>query len=59
LDQVLESGVPLEIERKGRRLRLIPTDAPAKLDRVAGHADYIVGNPENLVHVDWSHEWHA
>lgn len=57
LDQVLDTGVPLEIERNGRRLRVIPTDAPPKLDRVTGHEDYIVGDPEDLVHVDWSNEW--
>jgi hypothetical protein len=57
LDQVLESGAPLEIERNGRRLRVISVDAPPKLDRVIGHADYIVGEPDELVHVDWSHEW--
>ncbi len=57
LDQVLDSGVPLEIERNGRRLRVIPTDAPPKLDRVVGHADYVVGDPEELVHIDWSNEW--
>lgn len=57
LDQVLETGVPLEIERKGRRLRLAPIDGPAKLDRLVGHPDYLDGDPEELVHVDWSGEW--
>ena len=59
LDQVLESGVPLEIERNGRRLRVVSMEAPSKLDRVIGHQDYIVGDPEELVHIDWSDEWHA
>jgi hypothetical protein len=57
LDEVLETGVPLEIERNGRRLRVIPTDAPPKLDRLVAHDDYIVGDPESLIHVDWSGEW--
>lgn len=57
LDQVLDSGVPLEIERNGRRLRVVPVDAPSKLDRLIEHPDYIVGDPEDLVHMDWSHEW--
>ena len=57
LDQVLDTGVPLEIERNGRRLRVIPMDAPLKLDRVVGHEDYVVGDPEELVHIDWSTEW--
>jgi len=58
LDEVLETGVPLEIERKGRRLRIIPSDAPSKLDRLVPHPGSIVGDPEDLVHIDWSGEWH-
>jgi len=57
LDQVLETGLPLEIVRKGRRLRLVPADAPGKLERLVEHDDYIVGDPEDLVHMDWSGEW--
>ncbi len=57
LDQVIESGVPLEIERNGHRLRVTSVDAPPKLDRLIEHEDYIVGDPEALVHMDWSSEW--
>lgn len=57
LDRVLDTGIPLDIERRGRRLRIIPADAPPKLDRLVGHPDYILGDPEELVHVDWSGEW--
>jgi hypothetical protein len=59
LDQVLESGTPVEIERRGRRLRIVPADhAPGrKLDRLEPHPDAIVGDPEDLVHLDWSSEW--
>ena len=57
LDQVLETGVPLEIERKGHRLRIVPSDAPSKLSRLAGDKNYIVGDPEDFVHIDWSGEW--
>jgi len=57
LDQVLESGVPLEIERNGRRLRVVPDDARSKLDRLVPHPGTIIGDPEDLVHLDWTHEW--
>jgi hypothetical protein len=56
LDQVLESGRPVEIERGGRRLRIVPVDGGSKLDRLV-ERDVIVGDPEELVHVDWSGEW--
>ena len=57
LDEVLETGVPLEIERKGRRLRVVPADGPSKLARCSPRPDYIAGDPEDLVHLDWSREW--
>jgi antitoxin (DNA-binding transcriptional repressor) of toxin-antitoxin stability system len=57
LDEVLASGVPLEVERGGRRLRIVPVDGPAKLSRLSPHPGTIVGDPEDLVHLDWSGEW--
>jgi len=61
LDQVLETGVPVEIERHGRRLRIIAetsvkTAAPGKLARLKPRK-LLRGDPEALVHVDWSREW--
>lgn len=57
LDEVLASGVPLEVERGGRRLRIVPVDAPAKLSRLSAHPGTIIGDPEDLVQLDWSGEW--
>ena len=57
LDRVLESGEPLEIERNGRRLRVVPVVATPKLERLTPHPGSIVGDPEDLVHLDWSGEW--
>jgi antitoxin (DNA-binding transcriptional repressor) of toxin-antitoxin stability system len=57
LDEVLESGVPLEIERNGKVLRIVPADGRSKLDRLVPHPDALVGDPEDIVHMDWSHEW--
>ncbi|HLG72825.1 MAG TPA: type II toxin-antitoxin system Phd/YefM family antitoxin [Chloroflexota bacterium] len=57
LDQVLETGEPLEIERRGQRLRIVPEQTGSKLDRLVPHPDYIAGDPEDFVHIDWSGEW--
>lgn len=58
LDEVAETGVPLEIERKGKRLRIVPADEPpSKLDRVKGDPDYIVGDPDDIIHMDWIKYW--
>lgn len=57
LDEVLESGEPLEIERKGRLLRIVPDQPTSKLARLRPHPGTIIGDPEDIVHMDWSHYW--
>lgn len=57
LDEVLRTGEPIEIERAGRRLRIVSVDPPAKLSRLEAHPGTVVGDPEELVHLDWSGEW--
>jgi antitoxin (DNA-binding transcriptional repressor) of toxin-antitoxin stability system len=56
LDRVLETGEVVEIERKGKLLRIVPPEPRRRLDRLP-RRDYIVGDPEDLVHLDWSDEW--
>ena len=60
LDQVLQTGEPVEIVRGGRRLRIIPADEPqrGKLERLRPHPKALVGDPQEIVHLDWSDEWH-
>jgi len=57
LDEVLNSNIPLEVERKGKRLIITPADRGAKIERLQPHAECIIGDPEELVHMDWSEEW--
>jgi hypothetical protein len=57
LDEVLESGRPLEIERKGRILVIAPKEVQSIWDRLPRREGYIVGDPEELIHIDWSSEW--
>lgn len=56
LDQVLATGVPVEIERRGKILKIVCEEPPSKLARLAPR-DYLRGAPEDLVHLDWSDEW--
>jgi hypothetical protein len=56
LDQVLETGHPVEIIRKGKSLKIVPEAQPDKLSRLKKRK-CIVGDPEDLVHMDWSSEW--
>ena len=56
LDTVIETGQPLEIERKGRVLRIVPEPVPSKLARLT-RRDFTAGNPEDLVDLHPA-EWH-
>jgi hypothetical protein len=57
LDQVLETGQPVEIERRGRILKIVPEKPRSKLERLVKRPTHIVGDPEDLVHLDWSRSW--
>ena len=56
LDEVLQSGVPVEVLRKGRLLRIVPEDRPSKLSRLKKR-DIVIGDPDELVEMDWSADW--
>ena len=57
LDRVLGTGIPLEIVRKGKRLRIIPVQPAPKLKRLVQRKEFIKGDPDDLVHLDWTGEW--
>lgn len=57
LDEVIETGVPAEIERKGKHLKIIVIEKPSKFDRIKPIKDLIIGDPEDLNNLDWSDEW--
>lgn len=63
LDQVAATGVPVEIVRKGAKLRIVADASPAstrtlsKFARLPTNPNLISGDPEDLVHIDWSSEW--
>lgn len=56
LDKVLETGVPVEITRKGRRLKISSEEPANKLANLKKRP-YLKCDPEEIVHMDWSKEW--
>lgn len=58
LDGVIKTGIPLEIERKGARLKIVPIAPPDKLN-VLKRKNIMKCKPEELVHLDWSGEWNG
>ena len=57
VDRVLETGVPVEIERHGRKIRIVSVRPKSKLDNLVKHPGTIIGDPDEIVHLDWSGEW--
>ena len=56
LDQVLETGKPVQIERNGRVLTIEPDKRPSKISRLKKRK-VIAVDPQAIVDVDWSGEW--
>lgn len=57
LDEVLETGVPVEISRRGRILRIVPAESTSRLERLVRRPDVVAGSAAELVDVSWEHEW--
>lgn len=56
LDQVIKTGRPIEIIRKGKKLKIIPVEPKPKLENLKKR-EIIKCDPDELVHIDWSDEW--
>jgi antitoxin (DNA-binding transcriptional repressor) of toxin-antitoxin stability system len=59
LDRVLATGVPIEVVRGHRKLKIVPDDSGerSKLDAIRPRPEVLLVDPDALVHVDWSKEW--
>lgn len=57
LDRVLETGVPVEIQRNGLTLRIVADRPPSKLARLVDRPDAVIGDPDDLVDLGWSDIW--
>ena len=56
-DQVAKTGEPIFIERNGVTIKISVT--PVKKSKLANlkKRKIFVGDPEDIVHIDWSEEW--
>lgn len=53
LDEVLNTGVPLEIKKGDKRLRIVPVERGDKLRNLIARPEVIAGDPEGLVEISW------
>lgn len=59
LDQVLETGEPLEIERSGRTLLLVPVSGRRRRLADLPRRQAITCSPEELIATSWEDSWSA
>ncbi|MBL0716462.1 MAG: type II toxin-antitoxin system Phd/YefM family antitoxin, partial [Desulfosarcina sp.] len=48
LDEVLNTGIPIEINKGGKKLRIVPADKTKKLQNLISRPNVIKGNPDDL-----------
>jgi hypothetical protein len=56
LDEILETGIPLEVDKGGRKLRIMPVLEGNKLQNLPTRPGVIVGDPDDLVDLSWKDE---
>jgi hypothetical protein len=57
LDEALATGVPVEVIRKGKVLKIVPDKPVSKLDRLKTRKNVFVGNSDDIIGMDWSKYW--
>lgn len=58
LEEVVSTAVPVRFEFKGSVLTICVVEETDKLARLEPHPGCLVGDPEDIVHLDWSGEVH-
>ena len=56
LDEVLNTGIPIEINKGGKKLKIIPVGKANKLKNLVSRPNAIKGNPDDLVGISWEKE---
>ena len=56
LDEILKTGLPLEIKKGDKKLRIVPVDQVDKLKNLILRPDVIQGDPDDLAEISWEEE---
>lgn len=62
LRKVLSTGEPVDVELKGKHVHIVPAEPVAKggkLGRLRPHPEVLRADPDSILHMDWSGEWHG
>jgi prevent-host-death family protein len=53
LEEVLATGVPIEVKKGGRKLRIVPADSVDKLQNLVYRPEVILGDANDLADLEW------
>ena len=56
LDEILDTGVPVEVVKGSRKLVIAPAERTDKLRHLTKRNRFIKGDPEDLANVTWESE---
>lgn len=56
LDEVLNTGIPIEINKGGKKLKIMPVGKVNKLQNLVSRPNVIKGDTDDLVDISWEKE---
>ena len=56
LDEVIDTGIPIEINKGGKLLKIVPSEKVDKFLNLVPRSGVIEGKPEDLVDLHWDEE---
>jgi hypothetical protein len=56
LDEILNTGIPIEIKKGNKKLRIVPVEKTNKLQNLISRPNVIKGDPDELVDISWEKE---
>ncbi len=57
LDEAIETGVPVEVVRRGKLLKIVPERKRGRLANLKKRKNVFVGDVEDIIGMDWSRYW--
>ncbi len=56
LDEILKTGVPIELNKGGKKLRIVPVEKTDKLANLKSRPEVIQGDPDDIIDLNWEEE---
>ena len=56
LDEVLSTGIPIDINKGKKKLRIVPVEAIDIFDKLIPHPKAVIGDANDLVDISWGNE---